>query len=347
MDLVFPGKLFRSNFGGNSTYAENLFVNLQALGCFPNIYSAKKLNSRVLTGVDEWFLQFRSKRSVVLHYLSDTGPLPFPRRRVITTIHGIASAHNFGIRTPTQENIWRSRVKLAALASRTIISPSNSSANDLNRYLNVPMDKISVIPHGINHNLFNSFRTDDDLMLHEKYPMLPSKYALYIGNMDPRKNLSTLLSAIESKNWPKDLKLVVVGKYVWGERETLDRMLNNSSVVLLGQIPLAMIPPIYRNSELFIFPSLYEGFGFPVLEAMACGTPVISTPRGSIPEVAGNSINYLDNPLDHELLAEMVSYIFLNKAKFADDIANAQSWVKKYSWTQSAASHLEIYQTCL
>ena len=342
--VIFTSRLFNENKGGNSRYGKELLKGL--VGSEFTVEIKKVSPNKYFSLYQELTLGYVPTNKII-HFLSDTGqifPLPNP---TITTVHGIASLHNFGIRSKSNEYIWRKRVQLALKFSKLIITPSQSSRSDLLKVFDFNPTKIHVIEHGIDHAQFNSLPQKNDLKLLSELKKIPERYVLYIGNLDPRKNLKSLIAAVELKAWPSEIKLVIVGKFAWGDVEMIKQMESNPKIVYLGQLDDRYLPALYRNTELFVFPSLYEGFGFPVLEALACGAPVLTTQRGNLKifKLPGHPI--IEDPLDStEILNKILQILSSNadRLKFKEEGINLAS---KYNWNRSVNLHKELYSRVL
>ncbi len=192
--------------------------------------------------------------------------------------------------------------------ARTIICPSTSTRTDLLSYSKQSEDKIQVVPHGIDQTIFNHKPTPQDHGIKSKYS-LNRPYLLFLGTLEPRKNLSALLDAFEKiqKDHP-ELMLVMAGGSGWKSEEIKNRLAQNENVVYLEYVPHEHRPALYRQATAFIFPSIYEGFGLPVLEAMACGIPVITSNTSSLPEITKDAAILID-PFNSADLALSINQI--------------------------------------
>lgn len=342
--VTFTSRLFNENKGGNSRYAFELRKGLNKLGWETNIYEVSK--NPILSFGQEVLLGSSRKKNLI-HFLCDTGQVFRSRSPTITTVHGIASRYNYGIRSKKAEYIWRKRVELALRYSDLIITPSDSSRRDLLELFDFDENRIHVVQHGIDHAKFHPFINDKDDELLEQLRELPKDFLLYIGNLDPRKNLETLLQAIESASWPIELNLVIVGKFVWGQKDLVERIEANPRIIYLGQLDEVFIAPLYRRARLFIFPSLYEGFGFPVLEALACGTPVITTGKGNLESFRLTGHPIIEEPLDPSEIASKVLEtlkLSINRAQFVESgIELAQG----FKWSSAVQSHINLYSSVM
>ena len=338
--VVFTSRVFNENKGGNSRYAHALRDGLIENGWSIDLHKVSM--NKYVSAAQEVSLGLFPNQSLI-HYLCDTGQLLRTGNQTVTTVHGIASLHNFGIRSNLQEYVWRKRVELALKMTDAVITPSESSKIDIIEVFGTSPVKINVIGHGINHDKFHNRKTNDDFDLLSKLRYIPSQYILYIGNLDPRKNLGNLLAATHSQHWPRGLPLVIVGKFAWGDKSLLESIHSNDRVVYLGQLSDEFIAPLYRNAELFIFPSLYEGFGFPVLEALACGAPVLTTSRGNLStfQIKGQPI--IEDPLDPEEIAKKTIQTLEIRTGNQEILNQGLRLAGRYRWEESVKSHIDIY----
>ena len=170
-----------------------------------------------------------------------------------------------------------------------MIANSQSTARDLVATLHLPADKIDVAPPGCDPALFHPLPADR-IAEFRRANNLPERFWLFVGTLEPRKNLPLLLEAYAAL--PQRLPLIIGGGKGWDYApifEAVERLHLEQSVQFVGFIPAEALPIWYNCAEVFIYPSVFEGFGMPVLEAMACGTPVIVSDTSSLPEVAGEA----------------------------------------------------------
>ena len=223
-----------------------------------------------------------------------------------------------------------------------IIAVSQSTKNDLIHCLGIPAERISVIYEGIDHSLFRPV----------SQRIYNRPYILFVGSEHPRKNFTTLLKAFSQlKSEPrfKKLKLVKVGtaggqetdfrNQTMGVVESLGLM---DEVIFTGFIPEADLPTYYSGAEAFVLPTLYEGFGFPVLEAMACACPVITSNNSSLPEVAGEA-GIMLNPYDTNRLAQAMRQVLTDSKLRNNMIRKGLEQAKSFSWEKAAEQTLEVY----
>lgn len=348
MIVNFPGKVFARNTGGNSTYANNLVVGLRDKGVSAVIHNLDSYRpSKTKIGFDEATLQLKIKDGL-LHFPSDTGMIVNSRKPVVSTIHGVASLHILNVRGTVNEKLWRVRVALMGKSSNAIVTPSNSSKEDLIELFGFSENLVHVIPHGISHEEFNPQATPYDEELKYNYAELPENFALYLGNLDPRKNVKTVLRALDNPMWPKELSLVIAGNMAWGSNSILNEIIMDPRVLYLGQVSQKYVAPLYRKCAVFLFPSLYEGFGFPVLEALACGAPVVTTTRGSLKDlVSDKTVQILDDPMDAASLASLVRNISSSQLDISIMSSRGIEYAKCFTWSASVEKHIEVYRTVL
>jgi len=225
-----------------------------------------------------------------------------------------------------------------------IIAVSQATKKDLIYYLGIPEERISVIYEGIDHTVFNPLAHPNKF----GYP-----YILFVGSEHPRKNLPTLLRAfkrLDGQPQFKNLKLVKVGKAGGQEanfREQTMEVINslnlNSKVVFTEVISVEDLRAYYCGAQCFVLPSMYEGFSFPSLEAMACGCPVITSDGSSLPEVVGEAAIKVP-PQDVEGLATALGKVLTNQELRKSLMDKGIKRAARFSWEQTAKETLEVYQ---
>ena len=203
-----------------------------------------------------------------------------------------------------------------------IIADSQSTKNDLMEIYHLPSERINVVYPGLDPRYCPQSKSEID-RVKTKYN-LPDQFILSVGTQEPRKNLARLVeAAIELK-----IPLILIGKHGWGTQTST-----------LGYVPDPDLPGLYSAAAVFVYPSLYEGFGFPVLEAMACGTPVVTSNISSLPEVAGDATILVD-PLDVKSIRSGIT-LALNKRDQL--IAQGYAQAHKFTWDNTVKQTLEVY----
>jgi len=243
----------------------------------------------------------------------------------------------------TRENIdlCETNFRRAVDAGSHFVAVSESSRQDLMRHYGVGGDRVVTIHNGIDGSIFRPASAVFQHSVRQRYD-LPQKFFLFVGSLEPRKNLKTLLRAMQE--WRGEESLVVVGGSGWLNDELRAAMTAaGSRVKLLGYVPRSDLPALYSLATAFVYPSLYEGFGLPVVEAMACGTPVITSNNSSLGEIATGAALLLQNPQD---AAEMGGAL----RRLSEDAALRQSLreqgfarATKFSLQEQVRKHVELF----
>lgn len=229
-----------------------------------------------------------------------------------------------------------------------IITGSEFSKKEIVKYALYDENKISVIYHGVDQNLYRVYKKATLSSTKEKF-QLTDKFILFVGSIEPRKNLMNLLKAYHLLS--RDVKvmypLVLVGFKGWQNKEIMKEIeIEKEHVRYLGYVSDEELAHVYNLATLFVYPSLYEGFGIPPLEAMACGTAVISSGAASLPEACGDAALYID-PLDIEDISKKIEFL-LHDVKERDElILKGLERVKSFTWEKSAQEHLKVFEAVL
>jgi glycosyltransferase involved in cell wall biosynthesis len=241
-------------------------------------------------------------------------------------------------------------VPRAVRQANHVIADSQATKDDLVDIYKLEPNEVSVLLSGIDKR-YQSHHDDDFLLtMRNKYKLPDSPYLFTIGTVQPRKNYSRVIRALKIlRSRGYDLCLVIAGGKGWLEDEMYQTILDTRMadyVHLIGFADEADLPALYNAAECVVFPSLYEGFGFPVLEGMACGTPVVTSNISSLPEVAGNAA-LLVNPLDIEEIAAAVQQILDDSKLRQTLIQKGFKQAQKFTWKQSAQKLCQIYTDVL
>jgi glycosyltransferase involved in cell wall biosynthesis len=252
------------------------------------------------------------------------------KRRVIT-IHDL-TYKRFPelLQKETLHNLERQMAREVALAD-AVVCVSESTRRDLLRYYPIDPSRAFAIHSGMAAP-----------PAAEPVAGLPPRYLLFVSTIEPRKNLGVLLDAFERlrDRGVYDGSLVVVGKIGW-KSEAIARRLRGKDIVHLDYLRASQLTTVYRNAEVFVFPSLYEGFGFPLLEAMAHGVPTIAARSSSLPEVGGDAALYFAPSDSHELEAQLVRV--LTDASLREElVSRGKEQVAKFRWDLAAEQTLQV-----
>ena len=229
-----------------------------------------------------------------------------------------------------------------------VVTISESARRDLLRHYAIDPAKVRVVYGGVNPR----FRTASPAVSAETRARygLPEHFLLTVGTIEPRKNLSRLLEAYRILvDRRRQIGLVIAGRLGWRSGEFFTRLGQlglEGRVNLLNSVPDADLPALYSMADLFVFPSLYEGFGLPPLEAMACGTPVITSNTSSLPEVVGEAGITVD-PLDADALASAIEEVLTNPDLRQRLKADGVTRASRFTWQATAQATRQVYEDVL
>ncbi len=251
---------------------------------------------------------------------------------------------------PLKLRYLRSFLKASARRASHLLTLSDHSARDIQRLLNVPAEKLTVISAAVDPRITP---LEDHARLHQvrqRYH-LPDRFVLFVSQLLRRKNLPALLRAFALRVREEGFRhdLVVVGGEGDGSEEaitTLRELQLEGRVHLLGCVPMEDLCAIYNLADLLVYPSLYEGFGLPVLEAMACRVPVIASDRASLPEVAGDAALLVD-PTDVAGLAKAIDGVLTDPARQATLQEKGFARAAQFSWEHVTARVLRAFKESL
>lgn len=273
--------------------------------------------------------------------------VPLAHPRTVVTIHDL------GYRAFPAAHPWRSRHYLdwstrwsAAVADRVIV-PSQATADDLHAAYGTPREKIIVIPHGV-HPRFQPFAAATAATGLGRLG-LRQPYILAVGTLQPRKNLQRTLAAFEqlcAQGWPH--RLVLVGQRGWLTDPLFAALQRPESpaygrVDLTGYLDDDDLPLVYNGAAAFVFPSLYEGFGLPALEALACGTPVLTSNTTSLPEVVGNAALTVD-PADTTAITAGLQRLLSDDTLRQTLRVRGLERARQFTWTRAAMQTLAVLE---
>ncbi len=231
-----------------------------------------------------------------------------------------------------------------------IITISQFSKNDIIQHVGYPENRIDIVYPAVDHEVYT--RTDDKEILKDLNLSQNSKIVLYIGSEHPRQNVPTLIKSFyKLKKRFSDVKLVKIGRpQFYGAREKNLKLIEdlnlNNDIIFIDYVPEGDLPRWYNASDLLVYPCSYAGFGLPPLEAMACGTPVITSNTTSLPEVVGDAGIMMD-PHDVDLMADKMYEILVNDGLRDDLIKKGLKRAMMFSWDKAANETFEIYKYVL
>jgi glycosyltransferase involved in cell wall biosynthesis len=293
-----------------------------------------------------------SRKADLVHFARTIGGVAWPARSVLT-IFDLTTLRYPELHTPSAVWFWRYiQPKLLHWADR-IISISNYVARDLNRYYHIPLEKIEVIlcaPKSI----FTCPEQQASRQFVKKKYSLPDRYLLFLGMIAKKKNLGTLIEALkllkdQGFEFPP---LVLAGRnYPQSDDENLFKRIKklglDSDIRYIGPVLDDELPALYKAAEMFIFPSIDEGFGIPCLEAMACGIPVVAARSGALPEIVGDAALLYEKHDDIKRLSEAILQLLQAKPQRLELIARGMVRIKSFSWSVQARNLLNSYRNIL
>ena len=283
-----------------------------------------------------------------LYHATEHLLLPLKRVPTVLTVHDLIY-HLF----PEHHkplNYWflNRAMPLFVQRAKAVIAVSESTKQDLIRCYGVHSDKITVV-HEAAAPHFCPASPGAIVSARARYG-LPERFILTVGTIEPRKNLSRLLDALQRLRKKGDnARLVVVGSKGWlyeGFFHHLEELQLGDAVLLPGYVPDADLPAVYSAARVFVLPSLYEGFGLSVLEAMACGTAVVCSRTSSLPEVGGDAARYFD-PTDVEEMAEAIGALWHDEALRMETGRRGLAQAARFSWRRAAEETMAVYQRAM
>jgi glycosyltransferase involved in cell wall biosynthesis len=303
-------------------------------------------------------LPLASRSCDLLHGLAFVAPLFAPCPTVVT-VYDLSF-----MRTPERfrpGNRWylQTFTRWSCRRARRIIAISENTKRDVMALLNIPGERVDVVYPGVDAR----FRPlpPEQVAAFRAAKGLPERFVLYLGTIEPRKNLTVLLEAYAALRrgvreerrtpdpGPRTPQLVMAGGKGWMFEEVFARLEAlglKDDVILPGYVPDAELPLWYNSAEVFVYPSLYEGFGIPPLEALACGTPAVVSNVSALPEAVGDA-GLLVRPGDAAELADALRRLLDDAALRAELGARGRAHAARFSWERAAAQTVAVYHRAL
>lgn len=275
----------------------------------------------------------RKSKPDVLHIPHCNVPLLY-RGKLIVTIHDLTHLI-YPEFLPFRIARWYFKFIfwIACKKSDHIVTDSESTKRDIIRFFHTPTDRITVAPLGVGKEFVKKTQEEIDYLYGKFSIPRNKKLLLYVGNLLPHKNLLRLLEALSKMPERENCRLILVGKAFSNRKENTngDSLGISNLIIHAGVVSQEDLVGLYNLANLFVLPSLYEGFGLPVLEAFACGTPVACSNTSSLPEVGGE-LAYYFNPTDSGNMAQVISRALNEKKKTEESIR----WAATFNWEQSS-----------
>ncbi|PKO20575.1 MAG: glycosyltransferase family 1 protein [Chloroflexi bacterium HGW-Chloroflexi-1] len=293
-------------------------------------------------------LAAHSRHLDLLHGLAFATPLAAACPTVVT-VHDLSFLRYPDAFRPFNRLYLGFVTRLSTRRAARVIAVSESTRQDVIRLCGAPEERVIVVPNGVT----GDFSPADPAAVADfrRQKGLPPRFILFLGTLEPRKNLVRLIDAYAQWRRASNeaIKLMIAGGKGWFYERVFERVTElglADDVIFPGFVPGEELPWFYRAAELFVYPSLFEGFGLPVLEAMACGTPTITSTASALPEVAGDAALLVD-PEDTDGLAEAIGRVLADPLLAARLRDAGPRRATSFSWPRTAAATADVYRDVL
>jgi glycosyltransferase involved in cell wall biosynthesis len=297
-------------------------------------------------------LLVRRIRPDVVHSPHYTMPLAMSlsrRPRQVVTLHDATFFSLPQLHLARKARFFAQWIKVATRRADALIVPSRATLDEVVEHTGVDPARVTVIPHGVDHDRFQPPTPHEVTEVRKWLGLEPdTAYCAFLGTLEPRKNVPALIRAFASActDLPVPPALVLAGGRGWdtGIDTALAQVPAHLTVLLPGFVPEPLVPALLGGAEVVAYPGFGEGFGLPVLEAMACGAPVLTTRRLSLPEVGGDAVAYASSPDDADLASALAS-LLADPNRRRELSAAGVKRAAGYTWTAAAAAHLAVFES--
>ncbi len=356
-------ELLEHLFAGDRENEYVLFWNAWRLPACPMDWDRRFSNVRLvsfripnkLLNFSLWYFRFPHLDRLIggadVFFLPNLNFAAFSRKtKVVLTAHDL-SFEQCPETFSWKRRLWHAFVNFRGLAARThkIIAVSESTRDDLFESLGVLRKKVSVVPSGISERFRTMDRNDPVLIDVKNRYRLPYHFILFIGTIEPRKNILSLahvFDALVADGEASDFELVIAGTNGWKCRdilETIDRLPSRARIRFTGFVRDEDKPALYNLARIFVYPSFYEGFGFPPLEAAACGVPIITSNTSSFPETVGEGAIMID-PLRPDDLFRAFRELLRDRALQESLSKRGELCAARFRWKDTARKTLKVFR---
>lgn len=311
--------------------------------------SQEKLDKWDRTGFPP--IEFKGFKADVLHCPDYLIPPTF-NKNIILTIHDLSFYRFPEFNFEWFNNKYRKIVLKNAQRAKKIIADSHSTSEDIINLMNINPEKIEVIYMAADKKFRKLNPGELKKNVSEKYG-ISKNFILSVGTIEPRKNFKTLILAFnlfkKSFKDSKDYNLVIAGKTGWKSEETFEELKKSTyrnEIIFTGEVTDDDLLQLYNQASLFVYSSIFEGFGLPVLEAMSCGLPVIATSTSSIPEIYPNT-DFLLSPFDEQEMAQKINLVLTDEKIRNNLIKFSIENAKKFNWEKTAVETMKVYRSCI
>jgi glycosyltransferase involved in cell wall biosynthesis len=366
MRIAFDGTTLRPRRTGVGYYTEHLLHHLaqeapdDEITVISNrpIDTTRALPSRVRVSRSDWFtprllwMQMLAPRALgdmradVAHFTNGLMPIG-TRTPTVVTIHDMSLTLFPQYHPARRVLLSRPLAAMAARRADAVVTVSESARRDMLRLYQLPPERVHVI-HEAAAPSFRPIRDRRELERVRREYGLGDRIILYVGTIEPRKNLPALISAFAARRKTGDLshQLVCVGPYGWlsrGVGQLVERLDVGAAIRFTGYVPFGDLPALYSLAEMFVFPSVYEGFGLPVVEAMACGAPVVTGRTAALTEVGGEAVAQVPG-LDAESIGHALVALARDRERRHHLATLGEQRARLFSWNRAARETLAIYR---
>ena len=284
----------------------------------------------------------------VFHGLSHELPNGIQQTNVktVVTIHDLVFKIYPKFFPFVDRKIYDLKFRSACEKADAVVAISENTKQDIIRFYDIPEEKIKVIYQSCNSSFLVEKKMKERAAVLKKYD-LPSEYLLYVGSIIERKNLLTIVKAMEQLPNDLDIPLVVVGSgkgYLKKIKKYIANRPIRRRIIFTKNIAFTDLPAIYQHAQLFIYPSVYEGFGIPIIEALNSAVPVISSPISSLPEAGGESSFYVD-PKNVSAMSRGISKILGDSIYRVEMIENGLEYVRRFDAEKVTGEMMDLYQS--
>jgi glycosyltransferase involved in cell wall biosynthesis len=274
-------------------------------------------------------------------------PVKIKARKIVTTVHDFSFRLFPEAHPKDRIRYFEKNFSKNIRRSDRIITPSVYIKNEATKLLGLPDEMITPVHLGVDHGVFRVYQKEALESCKREF-RLPENFILFVGTREPRKNLDRLVRAYAELPEPiqKEFELVLVGPRGWGEGDESFAEQLGSRISVIDYVETYKLAQIYNLASMFVYPSLYEGFGLPPLEAMACGCPVVTSRTASLPEVCSDAACYVD-PKDIQSIAEGMYKVLTDNQLRHYLIEKGKERAKLFTWERTAKETLKIFNDVL
>ncbi len=347
---------------GIGQHTLNLYHQLQF---YPEIESVELIPKPLISNIHPPFVRrafyavwvntilpiyLRKRKIDVIHFTNNLIPrCRSSNIKYVVTIHDMTPWQFPGTLPNRYLSYIKRAITHAVMNSDLILTVSKTIKDELISILNIEHKKIHVAYNGIAHDFWRvSTKTLDEINHLKSKFHLKKNFILCVGVIEERKNIFTLLNAFEKIKKYKDIQLVLVGRPGFGYTKIKQRMnniLDKDDIISTGYVTLNELIGMYDAASIFIYPSLYEGFGIPLLEAMVRGTPIVASKIPTTLEIAGDAALYFDNADDDNALVDCIIKIIEQKSIRDTLIKRGKEQIRNFSWDKVGRMYLNAYQS--